>query len=208
MKHRQADLKSEVLSWFEDGTTACTESDLENMTAFVDRLARHFAERGVAVTPLLVTNVAEVCTWRLTIRRILDEILGDGIVIPAGTRKASGSKRNDGQDETWRVHPKLDALVKWWDRLRQAMKEVDALCPEAPLAADGGLDSMLEPILKLTDGLSEDEIEFGLSKKRRKRQRKQLASATKGPHAGGKHPNAPNRIDRDPKDRAGAHIRE
>ena len=90
-----------------------------------------------------------------------------------GTAQRDG-KPNDTEDTPEmpkppaKPSPLVETTAKAWDRLRKALKDLEAMLPEKPPARVVGLPSLVAPLLEETEGILEDAIEFEERKRRKK----------------------------------------
>jgi len=144
-----------------DATWLLAHVSLENederrfVRAFARDMAGLFAGHGVAHSPLLILQVADVCESYLLVRRFEDAIHEDGL-FPQKKREPEGPLGN--------ISPAVEPLGKARDRWRKAVKDLEDACARAGTPIDKGLADALKPIVRQADGVLEDALAFEAAK--------------------------------------------
>lgn len=131
----------------DDGTAA---------RAYLAEMEAMLKERGIPKSVPVALRLVEVLSATLT-ARALEQAVYDKGVVQGGTDEVDP-----------KLHPLVEAMAKAMERRRKALSELEESCACAGKPAEFNLPDALRPLLKRTEGVLEDALEFERKRTSRK----------------------------------------
>jgi hypothetical protein len=119
--------------------------------------------RAIKPSPFVVLRIHDVITQYRIARRLERCVFDEGVVTapetaPKNGHTSNGTKPNGRAKTVAAVHPAVEASAKAWERVRNALHDLEAVCGTAAAGHALSLADAVAPLLEQGEGVLEEAI--------------------------------------------------